>query len=323
MAVQYFEPIIDEIEKKKCVSFVGYLNPRGQLIDYATLTGEKTHCSTKNPASMMFLQFISYVVKGFNPDDLKFFWDEDEHVYQNNKTPGFNDVVKRGFDYYHFYNECSFDAFLRELNTYYESRQSYIKSYLDSGCPLCDMHVYEQLQNDLMHFFKKAYQNRDFFRSIGLTPQVECYDDYVEKHEEEITRKKRIYPRMKNKSPKDFYNDYQIAVLMSYFKDVMVMYMGYDSIERRIKLDSNSSNSFKVITTSCANPNERFYNWQLMDWTIQKVPRMLLNEQEKIFVPENTIASYYQTEKEEILGEEIASIKRERPLTLRREFFRK
>lgn len=323
MPVQYFEPIMDKIEKKKNIPFVGYINPRGQLIDYTTLIGERTHYSTENPASMMFLQFISYVVKGYDPKELKFFWDEDGHIYKNNYTEGFEDVIKRGFDGYYDYNLRSYDDFLREVATYYESRQEYIKSYINSQHSIWDMHVYEQLQNDLMTFFKNAYQNRDFFRSVGITPQVEFFDDYLENHEKEMEAKRKLYSWMSERSNRDFYNEYQVAQLMSYFKDIMVMYMGYDSIERRLKLSPNSSTIFKVITTSCPNPNERFYNWQVMDWTIQRVPRMYLNEQEQRFIQESSVTDYYQTDKEKILGEEISSIKRLVPKQYRQEYFRK
>lgn len=323
MIVQYFEPTMDEIEKKKYIPFVGYINPRGQLIDYTTLIGEQTHYSTKNPASIMFLQFISYVIKGFDPKELKFFWDEDGHIYKNNYTEGFEDVIKRGFDYYDHYNRCSYNDFLESVNTYYESRKKYIKSYINSQYPFWNMHVYEQLQNDLMLFFKNAYQSKDFFKAIGITPQVESYEDYLEIHEKEIKEKRKLYSWMSNRSDRDFYNDYQIAQLMSYFKDIMVMYMRYDSIERRLKLNPNESTRFKVITTSCPNPNERFYNWLIMDWNIQRVPRMYWNEQEKRFVQENPVINYYQTDKEEILGEEIASIKKLVPKKHRKEYFRK
>ena len=86
MTVEYFEPEMDEIEERNYIPFVGYINPRGQLIDYTTLIGYQTHYSTKNPASMMFLQFVSYVIKGFSPNELKFFWDEDGHIYRNNNN---------------------------------------------------------------------------------------------------------------------------------------------------------------------------------------------------------------------------------------------
>lgn len=60
-----------------------------------------------------------------------------------------------------------------------------------------------------------------------------------------------------------------------------------------------------------------------MDWNIQKIPRMLWNEEEKRFVEENFSMSLYQTDKEEILGKEIESIRREVPKQYRKEYFRK
>lgn len=136
MTVQYYESEMNEIEKKKYIPFVGYINHRGQLIDYTTLIGEQTHYSTKNPASMMFLEFISYIVKGFNPEELKFFWDKDEHMYKNNKTEGFDNVIKRGFDYFCEYNTCSYAEFLQEVDTYYKARQKIIKEHINEMHPL-------------------------------------------------------------------------------------------------------------------------------------------------------------------------------------------
>lgn len=59
-----------------------------------------------------------------------------------------------------------------------------------------------------------------------------------------------------------------------------------------------------------------------MDWDIQRVPRMHFNEQEKRFINEAPIINYYQTDKEEILGKEIASIKRLVPKKYRNEYFK-
>lgn len=250
MSVQYLEPIMDEIERKKYIPFVGYINPGEQLIDYSTLIGEQTHYSTKNPASMMFLRFVSYVIKDFNPEELKFFWDQDEHIYKNNKTNGFDNVIKRGFDYFDYFNQCSYDEFLKELNESYELKQKYIKEHSFSSIP-----VYDRLQNDLMYFFHNAYQNENFFKSIGTTLKVDSFDNYVKSHKKEIENNKKLYSWLSNYSERDFYNEYQIAQLMSYFKDIMVMYLGYDSIERRLRLNPKKSKRFKVITTSCLNPN--------------------------------------------------------------------
>lgn len=319
MTLDYFEPEMDEIEKRKYIPFVGYINPRGQLIDYTTLIGYQTHYSTKNPASMLFLQFVSYIIKDFSPNELKFFWDEDFHIYKNNKTEGYDYVVKRGYNYYNNYNVCSYEEFLKEIDKYYNNRENVIRDQINSAYSFWDMPVYENLQNDLMEFFKKAYTNKDFFKSIGMTFVVDSFDNYIEKQKGEIA-KKMENTWFSNYKERNFYNDYQIKQLMSYFKDIMVQYLGYDSIERRLKIGTKS---FKVITTSSNNINERFYNWLLMDWNIYKVPKMIWNEKENKFVKERQILSLYQTEKEEILGKEIESIKKEIPKQYRKKYFRK
>lgn len=320
MTVQYYESEIDEIEQEKRLTFTGYINPRGQLIDYTTLIGERTHYSTKNPASMLFLQFISYVVKGFDLEELRCCWDEDESIYKRNITDGFTDVVKRGFSYFDAYNQCDYDSFLEQINVWYEKRKNYIKKYMDSSEPLWDMPVYETLQNDIMHFYKKAYQGKDFFKALGIIPSVDGCKCYLKDHKEEI-KHPFLFDYLDCENRRCF-NDYQTAQLMSYFKDIMVMYMGYDSVERRLKLDPKKSAKFKVITTSCTNPNERFYNWLLMDWNVQRIPRMYWNEQEERFIKEDPTINYYQTDKEKILGQEIASIKKEVPKQYRKEYFR-
>lgn len=123
MIVKYFESEMNEIEKRNHSPFVGYINPRGQLIDYTTLVGLQTHCNSKNPASMMFLQFVSYIIKGFSPNELRFFWDKDGHIYRNNKTTEYEEVVKRGFDCFNYYNTRSYDDFLQKLDMCYEIRK--------------------------------------------------------------------------------------------------------------------------------------------------------------------------------------------------------
>lgn len=324
MSVQYYEPIMDKIEKEEYKSFVGYINPREQLIDYSTLIGYQSHCTNRNPASHMYLRFISFLVKGYSPDKLKYFWDEEQILYKDNKTEGYDYVVKRGYDYFHRHNVYSYESFLSELNTCYNERQEIIKEQINSQESFWKMHVYENLINDIISFFKQAYSNGDFFKAIGRILQVQCFDNFEKIHKKEMDEQDRLhekYPYMGN--GRDFYEDYVIFELMSYFKDIMVQYLGYDSIERRIKLNPNKDNIFKVITTSCTNPNERFYNWLLMDWNIHRIPKMYWNEEEKRFIKENSISNYYQTEKEDVLGKEIGAIKREVPKQYRKEFFRR
>lgn len=324
MSVKYFEPIMDKIEKEEYKSFVGYINPREQLIDYSTLIGYQSHCTNRNPASHMYLRFISFIINGYSPDELKYFWDAEQRLYKINKTEGYDYIIKRGYDCFHRHNVDSYETFLSELNTCYNERQEIIKDQIKSQEPFWNMHVYENLQNDIISFFKKVYSNKDFFKTIGMTLKVQCYEDFYDIHKKEMDEMDELHRKYPyNDSGRDFYEDYVMAELMSYFKDIMVQYLGYDSIERRVKLDTSNSTRLKTITTSYSNINERFYNWLLMDWNIQKIPKKYWNEEEKIFVQENSSMSLYQTEKEEILAKEIESIKREVPKQYRKEYFRK
>lgn len=79
----------------------------------------------------------------------------------------------------------------------------------------------------------------------------------------------------------------------------------------------------KTILIFCPNSNKSFYNWMLNNWKIKRVPRMYSNEEEKRFVEESPTMALYKREKEDILGKEIESIKREVPKQYRKEYFRK
>ena len=94
------------------------------------------------------------------------------------------------------------------------------------------------------------------------------------------------------------YNDYLSKNLLSYLKDTLVMYLGYDSVERMTS---------RTITTAHLNINERFYNYLLMDFSIHQVPKMIYDPVCKCYKP---YTLEYQTEKEKILGMEIESIKK-------------
>ena len=188
---------------------------------------------------------------------------------------------------------------------------------------------WNELKYDLIKFFEKCYSKRDFFNSFGRIIKVQSmkticniYKDWCGEH---------------LNGKEDFYYDYYVMELMSHFKDILVQYLGYDSIERATPdSDLNIFNNLyepsygyrfsknpKTILTSSPNPNERFYNWMINDWNIKRVPRMYWNEEEKRFIEEDPSMALYQTEKEEILGKEIESIRREVPKQYRKEYFRK
>ena len=329
MTIDYQEEEILHQEKWNLSGkpFIGYINPYGQLIDYTQIIGERGHDEWRNPASPIFLSFISFVVYGAK---IKRYeeaeWDPKKELFHQNRYEGFEDVVKRGLEYYNDVNFHTYEEFLNRLNCQIKDTEESKRLHLKYSKSFYDINEWRQLEFDLTNFFKQCYSDRDFFKSFGRVPLVHDRITFCKKyHLKDVL------------SQDEAYYEYCLIQLMSYFKDIMVQYLGYDSIERsipendlvQINNSSEASNGYtfspipRTITTSCINPNERFYNWLLMDWNIQRIPKMIWNEDEKRYTEEPPLFKYYQTEKEEILGKEIASIKKEVPKQYRKEYFRK
>ena len=337
MTIDYQEEEIlrreDNVWRKK--PFIGYISPKGDIINFSTLIGEPGHGNWRNPITPYFLKYISFLVIGENYEKYKN--DKNEvfrQMYENNKYEGFDDIVRRGLNYFEFCNYDDYNSFLERLNETIKkqekSRQDWAKLCSETSFSYRnDDSCWTDLEYDLMHFFEKCYSSRDFFHSFGRVIKVHNQTTVLEKyqgHYEDTYRGKE-----------DFYYNYCVVNLMSYFKDIMIQYLGYDSIERAwpnydLNILNNlyrASNGYtfapnpKTILTSCPNPNERFYNWAINDWVIKRVPRMYWNEQEKRFIQENPSMICYQTEKEEILANEIESIRRQVPKQYRKKYFRK
>ena len=318
MAVEYFEKEISECEKHYNGPFIGYISPRGHLIDFSILIGERGHDNWRNPITPIFLRYVSYVVMGDSLEEYKNSNDPlSKSIYENNKYEGFDDFVSRGLTSFNC-NESDYDTFLESLH----KRAARIKE------PVSHRSEYGYLDYDLMDFFEKCYSKRDFFYSLGMVVKVLNEPTILKMYSELL--KNRDY------TDKDsFYRDYKIITLMSYFKDIMVQYLGYDSIERSILTHDITvmnnlyrfSNGYDFtenpsILTSCTNPNERFFNWLLMDWNVQVLPRMLWDDKEKRFI-QSSITPYHQSDEDKMLAEEIALIKKKVPKQDRKEFFRK
>ncbi len=323
MQVKYFD---EEIRKTEIFNgsnpFLGYISPLGELIDFSYLIGEKGHGNWKNPVTPLFVTYMSYVNEGDNIEKYKNSEEEwYKKLYEINKYKDFSDSVLRGQTYVG-YNEWDYEEFITILN----NRINKIKKethYMDE---------WNRLKFDLMLFFEKCYSKRDFFFSYGNIVKVPCFESFLKMHEKDL----EWIGCTSYFDKEDQYREYVIATLMhSAFKDILVQYLGYDSIERAIPKDSPyylSKNlyyasygfdysNYPSILTSCSNPNERFYNWKLMDWDIKQLDRMLWDEEEKRFVKSPT-RNFHQSDKEIALGKEIEAIKREVPLQKRKEYFR-
>lgn len=300
MIIDFVQNQIIQYEKLNREAYVGYFSPNGKLIDFNTLIGENHHETWKNPVSKAFLTWVSYIVRGTCIKDLI-----------DNQYPGLNESVIRGFSGGNYYfNYQSIDDFLQMLDKRIDEIKRFKK--LDD---------YLKFEYDLLLFFKCAYRNKRFFDSIQRKIIVENPNVVKERLRNEYSN-----CDLSEKKLELIYCDYLKKELLSYFKDICVQYLGYDSLERfkvdgtEIKLpfwyekyDFNFLANPRIITSSYPNVNERYYIYLVMGWAVHRLPKYYYNEQTGLFGKSN-FWMYYQSEKEKILEEEIQSIKRLVPL---------
>ena len=309
MPVKYFDEEIKEHERSFNGPFIGYINPHGMLINYSNLLGPKGHDNWRNPATLTFLRNISYVLAGSNIERYK---DSDSEnfkkIYENYKYNGSIDIkdsVIRGYDPIigNHYNYSSYAIF----------KEGIAKQVKENKRTSSD--VYEILKSDLIDFFGKCYSKDDFFYSLGRVIKAPS--------EEEIRRTCEKSLAWRDERGKlEYIRDYYTYNLMEHFKDILVMYLGYDSIERAKAMpiddmiffdckyaQSNGYESLETpsILTSCSNPYERFYNYILMGWKLNIIPRMIWDTYEKRFIESRLI--YNNSENEERIKEELDYLK--------------
>lgn len=327
MTLDFMKNEIEHEERYSCKPFIGYISPNGKLVDYRNPLEIETgdHFSWKNPTSFLFLACISYVIKDTKSTECDTKYNLSKKCVQYNSYPGIEEIVKRGgLSYEYRYNLDSIDEFVKQIDDLIKEREAYLKN----GFSAENEHF--KMEYDLLFFFKKAYKNKLFFDSIGRTIEVE-------NHEKVIQRMLQKYSFNFMFTENEAYRRYLKRELMQYFKDICIQYLGYDSIERfkpdaslvtipRFNYCDYDDNAFlkrpRIITSSAPNTNERFYNYLLMDWAVHKLPRYRYNNENGKYEKEPEFCSLYNNEKEEILGKEIASIKKLVPIDKRYKYFR-
>ena len=299
MTIQFEEEKITSKEIITRKPYVGYFSPAGELIEL----GEDNHKDLNSSIENTFLSFITFVT--------------DEELL--NEYRGINDIFMREYNYSYEYNTLDIESFLSKLNNHI----NYIKNSNNSNNS--NNYLVQQLEYKLMQFFLKAYKNKSFFDTIGKKIVVENRDTVRN------TIKSKI-PNIDDYSLQTLSFNHLKKELLSYFKDICVEYLGYDSIERfdlngeLIKIPESNHDYFlenpRVITSSYPNINERFFNYLIMGWHIRRVSRFRYNEITEKFEEEDSSSIYYQSDSEEILAEEIRSIKRKVPIKERYKYFR-
>lgn len=302
MTIPYKDEDIKRIDEhnEKGEPYIGFISPKGDMIDFSLQVGEPGHNNWHNQVSQNFLDFVSFEVKGDSIEKYK----NSEKTYENNKYEGFDNVVLRGM--HGNINKDSYDRFINILNRVTE------KIKAKSG-----ENPWNELNYKLMELLQRCYSRKDFFYSLGTIISVTSEDTLKKLYATDLAK-------MNEEERQRFLHTFRVEDLVFYLKDIMVKYLHYDSIERlrpssdvpiyaEMSKDSCGYDELlppKVIFTSCPTPNERLYNWAINDWVIQRVPRMVWNKDEQRFVTDNSIISFYQSEREERLGKEIASIKK-------------
>lgn len=312
-------PILEK-EKRCHQPYIGYIAPNGDLIDFNKPFGESGHDGWDNIVTNAFLQFVSYSVKSTsisNPNSNISFPNDIDSL----KYPNLDENIIRGIRFIINKNTEDFDTFLNDLNRYLKYKPSDNNQFL--------------FRYNLLSFFKNAYTNRTFFETIGRKIEVISKETFLLRNPHLI---KQGDQHLQNKS----YLEYLKKELMSCFKDIAIMYLGYDSIERfqpngkviKIPYDPREYGSWtrpyssyfyytpRIITTSDPNINERFFNHLAMNWEVHVLPRYYWNEQTQRYEIIPFLREFYNNEREENLRKEIEAIKRLVPLKERYKYFR-
>lgn len=314
MTIKFEEEEIMRKEKFNREPYVGYFSPKGELIDYNILLGGNHHDDWRNPVSATFLSFVSYIIE--DTSSKKLGGKGYDNLADLDKYPNIDEVVKRGYSHFYDFNEDSIDDFLLRLY----SKIEYIKRYSSAG-------GYKEFEYRLMQFFINSYKNRTFFETIGKKIKIENPSAAKEKM-------RKIRPNIHWDDLEYTYRLHLKMELLSYFKEICVSYLGYDSLEQfksngdaitiPIGLEYNFDflDNPRVITSSSKNINERYFNYLLMDWEVRRVPRFIYNERTEMYEEESSSSIMYQSKEEECLEKEIGSIKRLIPRKYRYKYFR-
>ena len=290
MTIEFLGKQFDKYERLKTKPYIGYFTPEGKLVDYNTFLGG-SHGQLGNIVSWTFLLWIkqSNAFKSLGIQDFRI----------NAKLNLGNGIIKNA-----------------------DIATGNISSNL------------AQLQKDLIQFLKKAEANQDFIDCIKKRIDSSKIPTYVK-------RNKKIPMYCGPGGAEGIYEienvfgKYNTKELLLFLKDICVQYLGYDSIEQfmpsgeflKIPLyylyyPEDYYTYFdkpRVITTTSKNINERFYNYLLMEWRVQQLPKYIFNEVTQSY---EINTNSFQSEKDEIYEKEIQSIKKLVPLRERTKYFR-
>lgn len=289
--------------------YVGFVCPNGTLIDFDNPIGKNMHDATGNPLSNIFLKYISYV-NGTEAHEQDFLKKYNPEIVTMKQVDGYDELIFRGW----FGGHDGFQNFNHILSNleYDINRLKRIANHMIFSPSQIGEFAF---QFALLNFFKDAYQDKDFFRTIGRVIR--------------IPNKEYIKASLREKHNPEWLNDYEEKLinaevekyLMSYFKDICVMYLGHDSVETfqpngeqviRMRYNGDPDDCIvvpRIITSARPDIHETYFNCLIMDWIVHRIPRFT-KDNWGIYTQQSEMWDYYETSREREFKEEIVKIKK-------------
>ncbi len=311
-------------------NFIGFLNRYGEIIDYSKPFGLGGH--NINPSTELVLHYFpmlnGYFISNLAQDKehtilfrniLKEELIKDSQIkYTHNRYTSLDKDLLLFF--YRCYSNDTFEKGLGKKidvlfsNEYFEKYCKYNKIYIPTKEDLTSDYIkHNQYKIKLDYLFYKLQLliKNEYNSRLSI-------EEYFNKY---CKSKDKYYPK-NNELTTDFlekrdwylsidYNYYLSSLVIDWFKTILIQYLHYHYVSR-IGLD---------IYTSSFTPNETFYNYKLYGYNIYSLPKMIWNEDKKQYeeIKQN---DFFTKEREQILNDEIESIKRKVPLQERKKYFK-
>lgn len=260
-------------------SFVGFLSPYGIPISFRDKFGYTGHGQFPSIQEIFRMYYVLKIrtSKWISPLE-KYIM---SHKYQNSKKE-------------------RYDKTLRKLSS------SLKEEVVRQTKQLSSSFIYEQMEMDIYNFLLNCYSSDTFFDGVGNVETCMCEREFW-KYE---YKNKNLYD-IDHYDFKMEYEIYKDKIFADVFKNVMIQYLGYHSVER----------VSRTITTSTSCIYETFYNYLLNDFTIFQIPKMKFNPEERKYVSQN-FNEFFLPDSELRFRDEIQAIKKLVPRENRIKYYR-
>lgn len=177
----------------------------------------------------------------------------------------------------------------------------------------------ENVKNVIENLGNRKYLNSDKYLILKLHQYfLEVYlsrKTKIEKNTIELFETTGYNPKFWNNTDRSIYEPERSMLIheqMDILKSILIQSCDIDSVESQWP---------RTIQTSKFNIYEYFYNYLLMDWNIQVVPKRVIDKKTQTFV-DYKLNPFMISDKEQRLKDEIISIKANYELEDRTQFFK-